>query len=156
MPADGSVADTPALERGGPDRHRVLRRAVVGGAILLAIGLFVLAGMTADTSTDDEVGVSGDIVERLIPARNDETLRQSPVGIDLAPGWALASFTLNGSEIREDEWDVTAELGLYQFVPGSGKTVEVLKADQNCVTMQVFQIADITNTRPIDWCFTVA
>jgi hypothetical protein len=125
-------------------------------ADLFAIGLFVLAGMLADTDSSDEVGVSGDIVERLIPSRDEEALRQTPVGVDLDDGWALGRLTINGVDTREDEWEVTAGLGLYQFRPASGKTVETLVADRNCAQAEVFQLVDPTNSRMIDWCFTAS
>jgi hypothetical protein len=126
------------------------------GAVLFAIGLFVMAGMLADTDASDEAGVSGDIVERLIPARDEEALRQTPVGIDLDEGWGLGRLSINGVDTREDEWEVTAGLGLYQFRPGEGKTVELLEADRNCARAEIFQLVDPTNSRAIDWCFTAS
>jgi hypothetical protein len=124
--------------------------------VLSAIGLFVLACMSADTSNDDGIAVSGDIVERLTPASEDEVLRQAPVAVDLAPGWALGALTINGTPVLEQDWKVTAELGLYQFFPAEHEDLEVIKADQNCVEAEAFQLADPTETQQIDWCFTVA
>lgn len=129
---------------------------IVIGVAVLAVGFFVLAGVLADTDTNDEVGVSGDIVERLTPARDQEALRQTPIALDLDDGWSLAALSVNGTPTREDEWQVTASLGLYQFQPGEGKSVEALTADRNCAHADIFQLADPTNTRIIDWCFTVA
>jgi hypothetical protein len=145
-----------ALPPGRPDSKEVVRRMILIGAVLLAVALFVLAGLVADTDSNDEVGVSGDIVERLIPARNEESLRQTPVGLDLSDGWGLARLSINGVETREDEWDVTSGLGLYQFHPGGGKSVETLHPDRNCANAEIFQLVDPTNTRVIDWCFTIA
>jgi hypothetical protein len=159
--ADGDAAvdsapPPPALPPGRSSSRDTVRRAVLVGAVLVAIALFVIAGLSADTDTNDEVGVSGDIVERLIPARDEEALRQTPVGLDLSPGWGLSRLTINGVDTREDEWDVTAALGLYQYRPASGQTVEALHADRNCASAEIFQLADLTNTRVIDWCFTIA
>jgi hypothetical protein len=129
---------------------------IIAAILLLAAGAFVLAAMVSDSGHDESVAVSGGIVERLIPGENQETLRQTPVGLDLAPGWGVSRLTINGIDTREDEWDVTGELGLYQYVPAEGKSVEELQADQNCVNAEIFALADLANTRIIDWCFTVA
>lgn len=129
---------------------------VMASLVIFALGLLVLASMSADTSNDDGVSISGDVVERLTPAPEDEVLRQTPIAVDLAPGWALAGLTVNGIPVLEADWKVTAELGLYQFIPTENPELEVLKADQNCVVADLFQIADPTATERVDWCFTVA
>jgi hypothetical protein len=122
--------------------------------ILFAVGMFVLAGLLADTDADEEGGVSGEVIERLTPARDEEAVRQTPIALDLVTGWGLDRLTINGVETREDEWEVTAGLSLYQYRPGDGKSVESLLSDRNCVNAEVFQLVDPTNTRSIDWCFT--
>lgn len=133
-----------------------LRRGILTGLVLFAVGLLVLAGMSADTSSDDDVSISGDIVERLTPAPNDEVLSQTPIALDLATGWGVAALTVNDTTILEQDWDVTGELALYQFFPGEGTSLDRLKADRNCVEAQLFRLADPTETRSVDWCFTVA
>lgn len=161
MPTPGEATDAPesarpALPPGRPDRREILRRIAVAAVVVVAIGLFALAGVVADTESDDTVSVSGEIVERLIPSRNDEVLRQSPVGVDLTPGWGLTSLTVNGTVIPERDWQVTLPLALYQFVPGEGMSLAELDADENCVAARVHALSDPTNTRLYDWCFTVS
>jgi hypothetical protein len=152
-----TVPEQPALPAGGPPSGReVVRRMIVAAVVLVAIGLLVLAAMLSDSAHDDDVTVSGGVVERLIPGENQETLRQTPVGLDLAPGWGVSRLSINGVDTREDEWDITPELGLYQYLPASGKTVESLQADQNCVSATIFQLADLAETRVVNWCFTAA
>jgi hypothetical protein len=133
-----------------------LRRGILTSLVLFAVGLLVLAGMSADTSNDDGVSISGDIVERLTPAPDDEVLSQTPIGLDLATGWGVQTLTVNDTPILEQDWDVTGELALYQFFPGDGTSLDRLKADRNCVQAQLFRLADPTETRTVDWCFTVA
>lgn len=152
----GPVSST----RESPHRE-ALRRTILVLLVVGALGLFFLAGRLAESGDQESVTVSGGTVDRLIPGDQDEVLRQNPIGIDLAPGWGLQSLTVTkGStsyEIPEDQWDVTSELGLYQFVPGDSKVLETLPADQVCARAVVFELVDPTNTRVLpEWCFTVA
>jgi hypothetical protein len=150
------VADPPANTADPKPPHSpAVRRLVLGLALLAAIGLFVLAGRMMDTGSSGNVSVSGDVVERLIPADGDEALSQSPVALDLATGWGLELLVLNGTEVPEIEWDVTAPLGLYEFLPADGKSVEALRTGENCATATIFRLADLSNTRVVTWCFDV-
>lgn len=148
------ASSTPAVpvrpESGS--RRDVLRRVLVVGAVLLAIGLFVLAGFAADTGSPS-ADVSGDFVERLEPAPGTEAFGQQPIQLDLAPGWALASLTVNGTTVPESEWTVTPELNLYQFLPADGKSVEEYAAQRNDVRAEVFPVQDPADLRPVSWSF---
>jgi hypothetical protein len=127
----------------------------MAGAVIFAIGLLVVAGMSTDTSNNDSTAGAGDTVERLTPPPDDQALRQTPIALDLATGWGLAELVVNGTPILEQDWDVTPELGLYQFTPGPDTSLEQLKADENCVRAQIFQLADPTQRDTVNWCFTV-
>lgn len=144
----------PARRDRAPGDNKTLRRLVIGGVVLLAAGCFVAAGFWADTDADDEVAVSGDIAERLIPAEDFAVLQQNPVGVDLATGWGVSAITINGTSVPENEWDVTPELGLYQVIPADGTTIERLLPQENCVEVVAFELLDPTSTDTIDWCFT--
>lgn len=134
--------------------NRTTRRVVLGAVVVVALGCFVVAGTLADTDSSGGVAVSGDVVERLIPVEDEAVLQQERVGVDLAAGWSVSSISVNGVNIPENEWDVTAELGLYQVIPGEGRTLERLQAQQNCAQVVAFQLVDLTATETISWCFT--
>jgi hypothetical protein len=125
----------------------------MASVVLVALGLFVLAGMLASTGPDDGAGEAGGVIQRLIPTRDGDALRQSPIGVDLAPGWSMGSLSINGVPIPEQDWDTTPEIGLYQYVVPSGS--DLLLGGQNCARAEVFSRADPTTTRTADWCFSV-
>jgi hypothetical protein len=163
--SDGTASATDQIEPAAPARvparaprspraNRTLRRVIVGAVVLVAAGCFVVAGLVADTDSAGQVAVSGDVVERLIPAEDFAVLQQNPVGIDLAPGWGVRAITVNGVSVPESEWDVTAELGLYQVIPTDGNVLERLLAQENCAEVIAFELLDPTSTETIDWCFT--
>jgi hypothetical protein len=147
-------AGPPARRPRTPSDNRTLRRVVFGAVVVVALGCFVVAGFVADTDSDDQVAVSGDVVERLIPAADFAVLQQNPVGVDLAAGWGVEAITVNGTSVPENEWDVTPELGLYQVIPTDGTTIERLLPQENCVEVVAFELLDPTATESIQWCFT--
>ncbi len=132
--------------------HRTIRWLLA----LAAIGLLVTAGLVAETGGSDGTAAGVEGVESLRPAEGDEVLRQTPIQVDLDVGWGLESLALNGTTIPEDEWQVTSELALWEYVPGQGMTVEELGADRNCVEASIFQLADPSERRDLSWCFTAA
>lgn len=129
------------------------------GLLLVAVAAFVGAYLTFSETGDDPVlSSSGQdrYVEQLIPARDSQVLQQSRIGIDLATGWT-GVLVVNGTEIPEDELDITQELGLVQFTPAEGGTVEELRAGRNCVTAIVWPLSEgrTEGARTIQWCFEV-
>jgi hypothetical protein len=136
------------------------RFKIVAAVVLAAaIAAFVGAYFTFTEGDDDPVLRSGgqdEYVERLVPDRNSQVPQQSPVGIDLVTGWT-GVLVVNGVEIPEDELNVTQELGLVEFMPADGRTVEQLEGGQNCVTAVVWPLAEGRDRggRTVTWCFEV-
>ena len=127
------------------------RRLIYVVIVAVAIGLFVLAGQLAATDRSDGTAAGG-AVERLIPAENSETFQGNAVGVDLAPGWALLNLQVDGVEIPEDEWNVTSELGLYQFQPGEGQIMQTLPPVRTVtLSATIFTLADPSVTRTVTW-----
>lgn len=136
-------------------------RFKIGAALLLAVATaaFVGAYLTLADSGEDPVLSSGgqdEYVEQLIPQRDNQVPQQQPLGIDLVTGWT-GVLVVNGTEIPEDELDVTPELGLVQFTPGEGRTVEQLEGGRNCVTAIVWPLSEgrAEGSRNVQWCFEV-
>lgn len=127
--------------------------------LAVAAGAFVAAYLTFTEGNEDPVlrsGGAGDYVEDLIPARDSQVPQQSRVGIDLVTGWS-GTLVINGIEIPEDELSETPELGLIEYSPGEGRTVEQLSGGRNCVRAVVWPLSEGRDegARDIGWCFEV-
>ncbi|HEX6419944.1 MAG TPA: hypothetical protein VFZ77_15695 [Acidimicrobiales bacterium] len=135
-------------------RFKVLAAAVVA----LAAGVFAAAFLSLDEGDDDPALSGGEdaVIEDLIPGRDAQVPRQSRIGIDLATGWG-ATLVIGGVEIPEDELDVTPELGLVEYSPGEGKTVEELQPGPNCVSAVIWRLSEGRGVadRTVPWCFEV-
>lgn len=137
---------------GGSLRYRV------GVVVALAIAFAALfAGVQATQTEDDgEVRVSGQpgVVEQLRPREGAEVLRQTEVGIDLAPGYE-GRLLLNGTEIPEDELRLVPEQNQVFYAPGPGRTFETLPSGRNCVTAIAWRSAIGPGPQDLryEWCF---
>ncbi|HEY3000203.1 MAG TPA: hypothetical protein VGJ43_16590 [Acidimicrobiales bacterium] len=133
-------------------------KLVAAAVIAVALVLIGVAFSALSNSEDDPVLTEADakVVDNLIPRRNAQVPQQSSVGIDLAVGWS-GTLVVDGTEIPEDELQVTPQIGLIEFTPGPGKAVEEYQAGQNCVTAIIWRIADGRGVadRNIPWCFQV-
>ena len=103
----------------------VLRKIGVGLALVAALAAFVYA-FSLGKGTTDEVATTGS-VEVLVPRQGAQVLRQSEIGIDLAPEWT-GVLQINGIEIPEDQLRRVPAQNQVFFTPGSGKEIEELPA----------------------------
>ncbi len=132
-----------------------LRRVVTGVLVLAALSAFVFAFTIGPGNTD--IAVTGDVVERLVPAQGSQALRQTEVGIDLAPEWT-AVLIVNGTEIPEDQLRrVEAQNEVY-FQPGEGKDIEAFEPGTIIVEAEIWRTASETrdDARTVTWRFGVA
>jgi hypothetical protein len=142
---------------GSPTYSR--RFKLVAAAVLaVAATMLFFAVRAFDDGGDDPVlrGDDAAIVENLLPRRNAQVPQQSNVGIDLVNGWE-GTLVIQGVEIPKDELQITPEIGLIEYTPGEGKTIEELEAGQNCVSAIIWRIRDGRGVadRTIPWCFEV-
>jgi hypothetical protein len=109
-------------------------KIVAAVVVAIAAGLFTLGVRSLDDSGDDPASV----------------------GIDLATGWG-GTLVIDGVEIPEDELDLTPELGLVEFTPGEGRTVDALRPGRNCVSAVIWRLSDGRGVadRTVPWCFEV-
>lgn len=133
-------------------QRRLLILVVAG----LAVAAIVYAAQLAQTGEDTtEPALSGEDVERLIPARGSEILAQDAIGIDLAAGFD-AVLVLNGVEIPEDQ--LNRRNGVNEVLyrpPEDGAAVEY-EAGENCLVALVWPLAEgRAAARPVSWCFNV-
>ncbi len=136
---------------------------VVWALLLAGVGAFVAAGIIGRDDPGDVSVRSDPAVEALVPLRGAQVLQQSPVGIDLAPGWELVSLRVF-PDARYDpstavdvisEVDLVEGLRLYTFRPGRGRVLAALSADTNCVVATYRSLARPDDVGTIDWCFEV-
>ena len=156
-----------------PAAARAARRYLPPLLLTAGIAIFITAFFLGNTGGDDTLTVTGNpAVEALTPEPGTEVLRQSQVGIDLAPGYE-AELVINDIPIPLDEVNVlraeddperSAEvagafdtsLSRFLYQPLEGRAIPELKADENCAVATFWPIADPTNIDSVRWCFTVA
>jgi len=129
-------------------------RLLVGGLIVAAVVALAI-GIAVTDLTDPDDSTQSEIVERFIPKPNDEVLRQSELGIDLAPGYD-GTIAVNGVDIPVEDQRRVPEQNQVFFTPAEGKAVEQLAAGPNCVVATVWRAAEgpgTTNDRTFSWCF---
>lgn len=102
-----------------------LRRVVIASLLIGALATFVYAFTLGRGSTD--IVVSGDAVEQLVPDRGAQVLRQTEIGIDLAPEHT-ALLVVNGREIPEDQLRRVEAQNQVFFTAGPGQELEELPA----------------------------
>ena len=134
-------------------------RLLAGLVVAAAAGLFTLAYLSFQDGSEDPILQSGDadeFVDELIPQRNASVVQQQTVGIDLIPTWT-GVLVIDGTEIPQDQLQVTPELGLIQFTPSEGLAVEQLRAGTNTVSAIVWPRSESRETaaRTIAWTFEV-
>ena len=132
--------------------RRIVLFLLVGGAI----GAIAYAGTL--NSGPEEIRRTDAAVERLVPADGSPVaVRQSEVGIDLAPGWT-GILRVNGLEIPEDQLRrVEAQNEVY-FQPGEEKEIEAFQPGTIVVEAEIWRTATETrdDARTITWRFGVA
>ncbi|MFP5319189.1 MAG: hypothetical protein ACLGI2_12980 [Acidimicrobiia bacterium] len=132
------------------------RRVVTGALVLLALALFVYAFTLGRGTTD--VAVTGDAVEHLVPPRGAQVLRQTEIGIDLAPEWT-GVLVVNGVEIPEDQLRRVEAQNQVFFTAGPGMEIEELPAGTVEVTALIWRpVAGETRADAdrVQWSFQVA
>ncbi|MGI9120190.1 MAG: hypothetical protein ACR2G7_08750 [Acidimicrobiales bacterium] len=133
-----------------------LRRVVTGALVLAALSAFVFAFTLGPGNTD--IALTGDAVERLVPSQGSQVLRQTEIGIDLAPEWT-AVLLVDGKEIPEDQLRRVDAQNQVFFTPGPGKEIEQLEAGTVSVTAMVWRpVAGETRADAdvVRWTFQVA
>ena len=131
-------------------------RALVAIAIAAAGVALYLGVRATDTDGEDRVAVQSgpDLVEHVYPRNGDRVLRQSEIGIDLAPGHE-ATLIVNGQPIPDDELRRVPEQNQVFFQPGEGTTFPELPAGRTCVAALVWRSAAGrgVDDQTVRWCF---
>jgi hypothetical protein len=131
-------------------------RTVVTALLVVAVGLVWWAGTLRGDPPEPELLDAA--VEQVIPADGSPAaVRQSRIGIDLAPGWT-GVLQINGVEIPEDQLDRNDPLNQVFFTPGEGKEIERLAPGPVVVNAVIWRTAAETREqgRVVTWRFRVA
>jgi hypothetical protein len=135
---------------------RRFRLLVAAGIVVAATMIFIAVEIT---DTDPEAATRAaapNKIEHVIPVAGSSVLRQSEIGIDLAPGYD-ADLTIDGIPIPRDELRQVPQQGQLFFTPGKGKAIEELEAGDTCVDATIWKSSEGkgVNDTPVQWCFTV-
>jgi hypothetical protein len=133
-----------------------MRRVVLGLLLVVAVGMFWLAGRNGNA--DPEPLVTESAVEQLIPADGSPSvLRQAEIGIDLKDGWT-GELSVNGVFIPEDQLRRNEPLAQVFFTPGPGKEIEQYRTGTVVVVASIWRPIDgesREDARQVVWRFTV-
>ncbi len=161
MAAPADMGRRPAL---------TLRQVVTTGIVVAALAGFVWAFTLGDTSPAVRTSIS--VVERFMPAEDSAIeLRQTQVGVDLAPGWT-AALRIDNTPIPDDQLNCFAiqacetkpaggvdPQNIFFYVPGEGKVLDELAPGSHCATAILTPVEGApggTGPRSVRWCFKVA
>jgi hypothetical protein len=133
-----------------------MRRVVLGLLLVVAVGMFWLAGRNGNA--DPKPTVSESAVEQLIPADGSPSvLRQAEIGIDLKDGWT-AELSVNGVFIPEDQLRRNDPLAQVFFTPGPGKEIEQFRSGTVIVVASIWRPIEgetREDARQVVWRFKV-
>lgn len=133
--------------------HPLVRKYGVGILVLAGLLVGFLAVVVRDNPTPPTID---QVVEELFPARGDEVLSQSTVGIDLIEGYT-AELTINGVAIPESQLRRVEALNQVTFRPDDGNVLAKLQPDQNCAVALYWPLAQgRAAARSLTWCFTAS
>jgi hypothetical protein len=134
----------------------VLRRIVLSLLLVVAVGMFWLAGRNGNA--DPEPTMSESAVEQLIPGDGSPSvLRQAEIGIDLKDGW-VAELAINGVQIPADQLRTNGPLSQFFFTPGEGKEIEQFTSGSVIVVASIWRPIDgeaFEDARQVVWRFSV-
>ncbi|MDH3756148.1 MAG: hypothetical protein OEU32_19970, partial [Acidimicrobiia bacterium] len=145
-----------------PTRSPVLNdrlvRMIIVACIAAAAVLAFIAFFVADRDSGDDVTVTDNpAIEALDPRRGTEVLQQVDISIDLAAGYEGTIVRVNDIEIPQTEVAFDATRNIVRYSPGTGRALEALLPEQNCVTAEYWRSAEgPARAQTITWCFTAA
>ena len=157
------------------EKTQGVKRSLVSrilGPTLVTIGITgVILGFALSNNGTTDIRVEGNpAIEALFPEPDAEVLRQTSVGIDLVAGYE-AELTINGVAIPLDEINVLRDLenpresaqtsgtfgdtlNRFLYQPLEGRSVPELQGDSNCAVAVYWPLADPSDRKSIEWCFT--
>jgi hypothetical protein len=135
---------------------RRFRLLVAAGIAVAAVLIYVAIDLTDTDPEGTTRSVAPNKIEHVIPVAGSSALRQSEIGIDLAPGYD-ADLSIDGVPIPRSQLRLVPEQNQVFFTPGEGKVIEELEAGDTCVVATIWRSSEGkgANDTPVRWCFTV-
>ena len=159
-----AVTQPPRKSR---DVHRIIGAVVIGVALAL-----IIWGFASAQSGDKAVRINDPAIERVLPQPGEIVLRQSQVGVDLAPGYR-GVLIIDGQEIPttdvptgsnpdpnakgnlDAQFDPTQNTVL--FVPKKGATIEEFTPGEHRITAVYWrEVASRDQAVSFSWTFKVS
>ena len=132
-----------------------LNALIISSMLALGVGVLTIAALLADNGKADLTISSSQAVVELLPARGDEVLPQTTVGVILAPGWRGTLISVGSTRIPLDQQRIEPALNSVLFRPGKGQVLERLPAQDVCAEVQYWEVQTPDRTSTVDWCFRV-
>ena len=129
----------------------------VGISALIAFALIaIVAGFMQAKTGDDQATLVDPGIEVLVPKPGELVLRQSQVGVDLAPAYS-GTIDVDSTPVPDDQLTINDALNQVFFQPGPGKEFEQFAPGRHCVTAHFYKTADGPSTaHTYSWCFNVS
>ena len=129
----------------------------MGTAALVALALCLIAlGISRTQTGDDDPSVIDPAVEAQVPRPGDLVLRQSQVGVDLAPEYT-GYLVIDGIRIPDDQAFIDPALNQVFYTPHEGGDIEEFAPGTHRIEARFWKIAeDETTSRPVFWSFRVS
>ncbi|MCY3807243.1 MAG: hypothetical protein OXG91_12280 [bacterium] len=134
------------------------RQALIAAAVATAgVASIAAAALVRDGDSGPAVDSR---VEELIPDPASDVLAQHAVGLDLtdSPRYVIELF-LNGQRLPDAETLQAASTNRAVYQPGAERTVEKLRAGQNCARAVFYPLAEGSASArrgEVRWCFRAA
>jgi len=127
-------------------------RIIITIGLVAAFGAFAVALRSANTGGQEK---QFDLaVESVFPTQDSLEPRQTTVQIDLANGWAVEQFWIQGIQLEDRLINSSgASLGQYFFSPGEGTPFPLFQPGEIDVLVVIFNELDPSVRRNITWSF---
>jgi hypothetical protein len=136
-------------------RHLDLRRLGTAALVALAITLFAY-GLAHAKTGDDNAKLVDPALEQQLPAPDSLVLRQSQVGVDLAPEYD-GYLVIDGTRIPDDQEFKDTALNQVFFTPRKGSAIEEFDPGRHTIQAVFWKIAEgEAAARSATWNFNVS
>ncbi|MFQ5966921.1 MAG: hypothetical protein ACE5MI_04840 [Acidimicrobiia bacterium] len=119
--------------------------------LALALVAVVALGIAFGSIGGDAIPLP-DPVESISPRPGDSVQRQSPIEVDMLPGYDLELF-IDGVEIPDAELVVVAATGVHSWRPGPNRLFEQWSRGEHAVRILWNTTVGLTDTGSYDWSF---
>ena len=128
---------------------------IICSLLALGIGVLVVAALITDGDDSDVVLTSNPGIIELIPARGDEVIAQTNVGVIFSPTWKGEIISIGDTQIPLDQQKVEPALNSVVFSPEAGKAIERLPAGNICASVVYWDVQTPSRRSNLTWCFRV-